>query len=368
MTQKIDITILVPTLNEELTIEDFIFACKSGLKKLGVKGQIIIADSSSDKTPIKAKIHGVEVVNVTNKGLGNAYKTAIPYIKSDFVIMGDADLTYDFSDLSLFYKKYKEGYEFIMGSRFKGSIEKNAMPKLHRYFGIPLTSFIFNRIYTSDFSDIHCGMRGVTKEALKKIDLKSSGWEYASEMVLKSCRLNLKSCEIPINFYKDKPGRLSHHKRIGFLSPWIAGWVNLKVMLSNSPDSILIWPSILLFIFSVFNLLYNINNNPLFLSQNLISLNIITIITSQALLALGLIAKMIHKFKSEIDKLLWSSKTYDYGMTISILLFILGLIEVSKMNGMGNITNQNWIGIYFIITSIQLIPFFLITELLRQKK
>jgi glycosyltransferase involved in cell wall biosynthesis len=368
MTQKIDITILVPTLNEELTIENFIFACKSGIKKLGVNGQIIIADSSSDKTAIKAKKHGVEVVKVNKKGLGNAYKAAIPYIKSDFVIMGDADLTYDFSDLSLFYKKYKEGYEFIMGSRFKGNIEKNAMPKLHRYFGIPLTSFIFNRIYTSDFSDIHCGMRGATKEALKKIDLKSSGWEYASEMVLKSCRLNLKSCEVPIDFYKDKPGRVSHHKRIGFISPWIAGWVNLKVMLSNSPDSILIVPSIMLFIFSSINLIYSTNINPQFLSQNLISLNLILLITSQALLALGLIAKMINNFKSSIDRLLWSSKTYDYGITVSLLLFILGLVEVNKTDGIAKIANQNWIGIYFIITSIQLVPFFLITELLRQKK
>ena len=129
---------------------------------------------------------------------------------------------------------------FIMGSRFRGSIEKDAMPKLHRYFGTPLTNWILNRIYRSNFSDIHCGIRGVTREALDRINITSRGWEYASEMVLKAARLKLISSEVPIKFYKDREGRLSHHLRVGWRSPWLAGWVNLKVMLVYAADSFLV--------------------------------------------------------------------------------------------------------------------------------
>ena len=120
------------------------------------------------------------------------------------------------------------------------------MPGLHRYFGTPLTTWILNRIYHSSYSDIHCGMRGLTRAAFDKIDLKSQSWEYASEMVLKAARLRLATAEVPVKFYKDREGRFSHHRRMGWLSPWIAGWLNLKVMLVYTPDSFLLRPGILL--------------------------------------------------------------------------------------------------------------------------
>ena len=108
--------------------------------------------------------------------------------------MGDADLTYDFREMAPFVEEFRKGAEFVMGSRFRGSIEKGAMPRLHRYFGTPFTTWILNRIYRSNYSDIHCGMRGVTRAALEKIDLTSQSWEYASEMVLKAARLGLVTC------------------------------------------------------------------------------------------------------------------------------------------------------------------------------
>ena len=156
--------------------------------------------------------------------------------------MGDADLTYDFRELKPFVEEFRKGAEFVMGSRFRGSIEKGAMPGLHRYFGTPFTTWILNRIYRSRYSDIHCGMRGLTRAALDKIDLKSQSWEYASEMVLKAARLGLVTSEVPVKFYKDREGRMSHHRRMGWLSPWIAGWLNLKVMLVYTPDSFLLVP------------------------------------------------------------------------------------------------------------------------------
>ena len=135
-----------------------------------------------------------------------------------------------------------------MGNRFSGRIEPGAMPPLHRYFGTPLTTWILNRIYGSHYSDIHCGMRALTRDAFQGMALESQSWEYASEMVLKAARKGLKTAEVPVTFYKDRAGRVSHHKRNGWLSPWIAGWINLRVMLLYAPDFFLRVPGFMLFV------------------------------------------------------------------------------------------------------------------------
>ena len=162
------------------------------------------------------------------------------------MLLGDADLTYDFRETAPFVEKFRQGYDFIMGSRFKGHIEDGAMPGLHRYFGTPLTNWILNVLYSADFSDIHCGMRGITREALVAMDIQSQSWEYASEMVLKSVQMDLGRAEVPVRFLKDREGRLSHHKRAGWLSPWQAGWINLRSMLIHGAEFFAFRPGILL--------------------------------------------------------------------------------------------------------------------------
>jgi hypothetical protein len=242
----VEVSIVVPSLNEEITVGEFVDWCKEGLQRAGVTGQILIVDSSTDKTPEIVLAHGGEVLRTPKRGLGRAYIDATNYVRGQWIIMGDADLTYDFRELTPFVEAFRGGAEFVMGSRFRGSIERGAMPALHRYFGTPLTTWILNRIYGSDYSDIHCGMRGLTRAAFERIDLKSQSWEYASEMVLKAARHKLVTAEVPVKFYKDREGRFSHHRRMGWLSPWIAGWLNLKVMLVYTPDSFLFKPGILL--------------------------------------------------------------------------------------------------------------------------
>ena len=150
--------------------------------------------------------------------------------------MGDADCTYDFRELASFVEKFRQGYEFVMGSRFRGYIEPGAMPALHRYLGTPVTTWILNRLYGTQFSDIHCGMRGITRDGLVRMGLQSQSWEYASEMVLKSVRMNLRTAEVPVRFLRDRDGRLSHHRRSGWLSPWKAAWVNLRAMFIFGAD------------------------------------------------------------------------------------------------------------------------------------
>ena len=243
-----EVSIVVPAMNERITIEDFVEWCKTGLHKAGVKGEILIVDSSSDETPQLALARGARVLRTLPRGLGHAYIDAIPYIRGKYVLMGDADCTYDFREISGFVEQFRDGYEFVMGSRFKGYIEPKAMPPLHRYFGTPLTTLILNFLYSTHFSDIHCGMRGITRDALVRIELESKSWEYASEMVLKSVCLRLKTAEVPVRFLKDREGRLSHMKRAGWLEPWRAGWINLKAMLLYGADFFLMKPGVVLMV------------------------------------------------------------------------------------------------------------------------
>ena len=160
--------------------------------------------------------------------------------------MGDCDCTYDFRELAPFVEKFRAGAEFVMGSRFRGYIEPGSMPPLHRYLGTPVTTSILNVIFGSRFSDIHCGMRGITRDALVRMDLRSQSWEYASEMVLKSVHMQLRTEEVPIRFLKDREGRLSHHKRSGWFSPWQAAWINLRAMFVYGADFFLFKPGLVL--------------------------------------------------------------------------------------------------------------------------
>jgi glycosyltransferase involved in cell wall biosynthesis len=225
-----EISIVIPAVNEELTISDFVAWCQEGIARAGVRGEILIVDSSTDRTRERALAGGARVLATPKRGLGRAYIDAVPHIRGRYVIMGDADCTYDFREIEPFVEALRGGAEFVMGSRFRGSIEPGSMPALHRYFGTPLTTWILNRVYGSHFTDIHCGMRGISRDALERMGLASQSWEYASEMVLKSVRMSLPTVEVPVKFYKDRDGRMSHHKRSGWFSPFAAAWINLRAM------------------------------------------------------------------------------------------------------------------------------------------
>jgi glycosyltransferase involved in cell wall biosynthesis len=225
-----EVSIVIPALNEETTVGDFVDWCREGLAAAGVNGEVLIVDSSNDRTTEIAVAHGARVLRVPRRGLGRAYIDALPYVRGRYVLMGDADCTYDFRNLAPFMERFRQGYEFVMGSRWKGSIEPGSMPALHRYLGTPVTTWILNVVYSSRFSDIHCGMRGITTDALRRMGLQSQSWEYASEMVLKSVHMRLPTAEVPVRFLKDREGRLSHHKRAGWFSPFQAAWINLRAM------------------------------------------------------------------------------------------------------------------------------------------
>jgi glycosyltransferase involved in cell wall biosynthesis len=242
-----ELSIVIPALDEQLTIAEFVGWCHEGLAKAGVSGEIVIVDSSRDETEHLALKAGARVLHTPRRGLGRAYKDAIPYVRGRYLLMGDADCTYDFRHIEAFVESFREGYEFVMGSRWKGTIESGAMPWLHRRLGTPVTTGILNRLFRSCFSDIHCGMRGITRDGLIAMDLDSDSWEYASEMVLKSVQMGLRTTEVPVRFLKDRNGRLSHHKRAGWFSPWQAAWINLRSMFVYGSDYFLLKPGMVLF-------------------------------------------------------------------------------------------------------------------------
>jgi hypothetical protein len=243
-----ELSVVIPALNEQSTISEFVRWCHEGMASAGVVGEVVIVDSSTDMTAELALAAGARVVRTAPRGLGRAYKDAVQYARGRYILMGDADCTYDFRLLGAFVERLREGCEFVMGSRWKGSIEEGAMPPLHRYLGTPVTTWVLNRLYSSHFSDIHCGMRGITREALIAMDLESDSWEYASEMVLKSVQMGLCTAEVPVRFLKDRDGRVSHHKRAGWRSPWLAAWANLRAMFVYGSDFFILKPGLAAFV------------------------------------------------------------------------------------------------------------------------
>jgi len=325
-----EVSIVIPAMNEEPVIAEFMDWCHEGIAKAGVRAEILIIDSSTDKTPDIALTKGARVLKTPKRGLGRAYLDAITHIRGQYVICGDADCTYDFREIKPFLEGFREGHEYIMGSRFKGSIEPGAMPALHRFFGTPLTIFLLNLIYGTKFSDIHCGMRGVTLEALKAMQLRSQSWEYASEMVVKSVRMKLKTVEVPVHFFKDRHGRESHHKRIGWFSPWYAGWINLRAMLIYGADFFVMKPGAVMLALGLLITL-SLGPGPLTLGSVTFSLNTmmlgatLSIIGLQCLF-LGCMAETLYDPTGEAKRRWLKIFPYTRTMLISALLFAAGTV------------------------------------------
>lgn len=372
------VSIVVPALNEEITIGEFVDWCWEGLKRAGVSGEIIIVDSSSDDTPNIALAKGARVLRTPKNGLGQAYIDAIPLIRGSFIIMGDCDLTYDFREIKVFVDSFHEGNEFVMGSRFAGSIEDGAMPPLHRYFGTPLTTWILNKIYHSRHSDIHCGMRGITIDALTKINLTSKDWEYASEMVLKASRIGLKIAEVPVSFYKDREGRFSHHRRAGFWSPWIAGWINLKVMLVFSPDTFLIKPGFFAFVVGLIISLLSVESTfaigPIGFSIHMLLAGVTTTVLGYSLFQTGILARSNHGLRSGIEMKVLKKLTYDRGMITTGLLCAVGFAldlhflvnYIANDFVIGGLSHFAIFGLLLIVLGVQTFSFTLLIELERR--
>ncbi len=328
-----EVSIVIPALNEQITISDFIEWCHQGLAKAGVRGEILIIDSSTDDTAQLALTGGARVLKAPKRGLGRAYIDSIPFIRGKFILMGDCDCTYDFRELAAFVDRYREGYEYVMGSRFLGYIEPGSMPPLHQYFGTPGTTWILNVLYTTKFSDIHCGMRGITTDAFIRMDLSSQSWEYASEMVLKSVRMQLKTAEVPVRFLKDREGRLSHHKRMGWFSPWQAAWINLRAMFIYGADFFVFRPGIVMLVLGLL-LTVPLSLGPVTIGPITFSLYWMLFGLTLSILGLqsfylGCLAQVLCDYTGDSRKRWLRIFSYNRSVGLSAVFCVLGLVLIS---------------------------------------
>jgi len=224
----VEVSVIIPAMNEEETIGSCIEKVKETFEKYGIKGEIIVSDSSTDRTPEIAKKLGAKVVTPDKKGYGYAYLYAFKYARGKYIVIGDADDTYDFREMVKLLEPLKKGEaDLVMGSRFKGRILPGAMPWLHKYIGNPLLTFVLNLFFKAGVSDAHSGFRAFTKEALEKMDLRCHGMEFASEMVIEAARKGLRIVEVPITYYPRKGDSK--------LRSFSDGWRHLKFMLMQTP-------------------------------------------------------------------------------------------------------------------------------------
>lgn len=242
-----ELSIIMPCLNEAETLERCILCARNFLETNSVNGEIIVGDSGSTDGSLEiAERLGVKIIHAKIPGYGAALLAAIRGSSGNYLIMADSDASYDFENLKPMLTKLREGNDLVMGNRFKGRIHENAMPWKNRYIGNPVLSTIGKILFRTPIGDFHCGIRGFSSSGFKAMRLKSTGMEFASEMVIKSSLFKLKIAEVPVELRKDGRSRPPH------LKPWRDGWRHLRLMFLFSPRWLFLYPGILMMITGLF--------------------------------------------------------------------------------------------------------------------
>ncbi|WP_373479813.1 glycosyltransferase family 2 protein [Geminocystis sp.] len=240
---SLELSIIMPCLNEAETLATCIEKAQWYLQEYHITGEVLIADNGSDDGSQEIAIKmGATLVNVTEKGYGSAIMGGIVAAKGEFIIMADADDSYDFTNLNPFVEKLRGGFDLVMGNRFKGGIKPNAMPFLHKYLGNPVLTWLGKLFFRSQCNDFHCGLRGFRKQAILGLNLRTTGMEFASEMVVKSTLNGLKITEVPTTLSPDGRSRKPH------LRTWRDGWRHLRFLLLYSPRWLFLYPGFFLII------------------------------------------------------------------------------------------------------------------------
>jgi hypothetical protein len=236
-----ELSVVMPCLDEAVTLGECIEQIRRTLQTDHIAGEIIVADNgSTDGSPEIAKSKGAHVVVVERKGYGNALMGGIAAARGKYIVMGDADGSYDFTQIPVFLERLRAGYGLVMGNRFKGGIKPGAMPALHKYFGNPLLTGIGRVFFNAPCQDFHCGLRGFSKAAYERMRLRTTGMEFASEMVVKASLFKVSMCEVPTPLAPAGRRRTSH------LRSWHDGWRHLRFLLLYSPRWLFLYPGLLL--------------------------------------------------------------------------------------------------------------------------
>ena len=244
--QPLELSIIMPCLNEAETVEACVKNALTFLEHSAISGEVIVADNgSTDGSRTLARQAGARVIEVPHKGYGNALSGGIQAADGQYIIMADADESYDFLHLEPFIEKLRAGYDLVMGNRFQGGIAPGAMPWLHKYLGNPVLTWIGRLLFKCPCKDFHCGLRGFTKEAALKMELRTTGMEFASEMVVKAALLHMKIAEVPTTLSVDGRSQAPH------LRTWRDGWRHLRFLLLYSPKWLFWYPGLTLMILGI---------------------------------------------------------------------------------------------------------------------
>lgn len=327
--ESVELTILMPCLNEAETLANCILKAKNFLQQENVQGEILIADNgSTDGSQDIAHAHDVKVISVSTKGYGAALKSGIKIAQGRYIIMGDADDSYDFHNLMPFLAKLREGYDLVMGNRFKGGIVNGAMPFLNRYLGNPILSLVGRVFFKSEIGDFHCGLRGFSRGKFLQLNLQGDGMEFASEMIVKATLQKLKITEVPTQLFPDGRSRPPH------LRPWQDGWRHLRLLLLFSPQWLFFYPGLVLILSGLLLMLLLINGPVAF---GRIDLDIHTMLFSSLFMIVGLQAvcfSIFAKFIADSHLKINSSKGYflqflkgftlERGLMLGFLFILMG--------------------------------------------
>jgi glycosyltransferase involved in cell wall biosynthesis len=320
------VSVVIPALNEAESIEACVRRSIETMSANGIAGEVVVADNGSDDgTPELAKAAGARVIYEQRKGYGSAYLAGFAAARGKYIVMGDADETYDFREIARFVEPLEEGADLVMGSRLRGRIHPGAMPWLHRYVGNPVLTGVLNLFFRTGVSDAHCGMRAFRRDLLPRLDLRTTGMEFASEQVIRSSKLGLDIREIPIEY----------HPRTGEskLSSFSDGWRHLRFLLVHSPTWLFLIPGLLMIAIGVAAGAISLFNLPVFGRQwqlhALIAASMLAIVGAQVA-QLGVSARTYaFYYLGEHDPLfdrLRARLRLEHGLIAGTLIALVGLV------------------------------------------
>lgn len=326
----IELTIVMPCLNEALTLAACIDQAQQMFRDSGIVGEVVIGDNgSTDGSQQIAREHGARVVDVPQRGYGAALLGAIAAARGRFIVMGDSDQSYDFGHAPRFVDKLRAGADLVMGNRFKGGIGTDAMPFLHRYLGNPVLSGLGRLFFGGDIGDFHCGLRGFNKAAIDALELSCTGMEFASEMVVKATLFGLRIVEVPTTLQKDGRDRPPH------LRTWRDGWRHLRFLLCYSPRWAFLYPGLICGALGV-ALMLLVLPGPLRVGG--VEFDIHTLVYGGGLVLVGAqgvffavlsktfaLTQGLTPTPPAIEKL-WSKITLETGVVVGVLLVVLGIV------------------------------------------
>ena len=247
MLHGVEVSVVIPCLNEANSLAYCVDKTIKAFREAGLSGEVVVADNGSTDGSIQiAEERGARVIRVAERGYGAALRAGIAGARGPFIVMGDADDSYDFTEVPKFVEKLREGNDIVMGNRFSGGIKPGAMPPLHKYFGNPGLTAILNTLFHARIGDGYCGMRGFTRSLYDRLDLRSTGMEFALEMIIKSAQIGARIAEIPIILWPDKRGRAPH------LRSFRDGWRSLRFMLLYAPNWLFLVPGAALVLAGLF--------------------------------------------------------------------------------------------------------------------